>query len=1000
MNKSDLVKAMAGQLTTNNWDVVCCYNETKINALLSEKYQQGHLVSQVVFQCTYHDDLFDLDVTISAELTLKEPQLQFQLGERYLCLLTMPIEAGTYTMSSSDGRFKKTDIPKEALMVTCLVPMAAISGDSAVHSGGQVVVFDDALTMAQVILHFNNTEETVFDVKPMPNAEQQAAGLDLLKPQIKPAIIDQLKRFFKDNVREIDYAVGGVAKVTSPAGQVTLQPKSFIFSASKPDVKTDGTLNLYIQTQNSGNPQGDMVPAFQPGGTSMLPIPDGYTASMIVSADLLLKTYVQPQFKALGWTVSSKAVGEGVEVQLAKSDGVRIPGVHKMGVDQEWSQDVNVSFQSNPFTVLLNKNNLNVTWNFQQDVRWTSDFVCVQTGDVTHEDGVIQVNASCNKLFPLKVAAGSELHFDFTLAQSDFSAGTTRKSGGCPDFLSSAGDIGSQIQASVLPKIGTFSFNLNNIDVFSVSNLLFPGKNIFNIDAQEGFHVPRDLILFGNVADHLPVNPASLRALKLAAGPGQPVKDAPQFIAQILGDDGFASACLNKLTGKAPDFDDYLQAQGFDFQPDDLARALQAEAAQDLKVWGGVYKFLQPPGYQAKSMKISSKTGALTIDDAERTVTAQADGSFQWSEGTGTAAIRFADHQNTDGTVGANTFAGTITTPQDGGRPALVESVTGEQVISGSDSAWLTALEIVGVIAGVVGIPLMFKGFYDWIKDCRRSAPVAPASVDQVQQLAETQKELMKKAALDQLDPISRQMFDDNSDDFLEEYGDSFGGQAVDACKRDDMRGLGIEEMTTAIEARLREAANNFVKDKVKAMQQIELRQEFDGLADGMFMRLDRVLNFKEAAVQRQIEVMSRRVLSNMGAADYLKKCVKSAILSDQLHSLGQDAERITRDSVQAAGSLDLTRGELADVGRTVTQLQDQIQHASQPDVEQLKEQLKAQLDQQRQLREQEKAERERVEALERQQDEKQHDIDQLSPSQDAARREREEAGHHIPFVE
>ena len=500
VTKDDLINKMKGQLTTNNWDVVCCYNETKINELLAQKYKSGKLVTEVPFKGSYHDDFFDADVNIDGTLKLKEPLLNFVLGERYLCNLKMEIEGGSYNVEIT-GRPKKTeDIPGGVIELVSNVPMAAICGDTKkVEDGGKVIDFDSGSTSQSIFLHFQNTAQTTFDIVPVEGKEADAKNVDLYaNPNVRPVIIEIIKEYFKSNVEQIEYAVGGITNKKSDES-VVLLPKSFIFSASKPDPNKEGSLNLYIQTVNSGNPQGDLTPNFQPGGTAELPIPDGYTASLILSNNLMNKILID-QFKDIKINPELQTVSEGICIALKKDDKIKIPGVHTMGMDQCNSQDLNIDFNTSPYMFNLTLNNLQLSWSFSQRIKWTEDTVD-PTGGYIHDAGEIEVDASADKTFPLTSTSDQNLDFDCSLKESDINVTTKTIKKMWPSWMSGENTFKDDIKSKVPGAIGNVSFNLKSVSVFAVSSLLFPDNNIFNIDCKEGFHVPKDLILFGNIGE-------------------------------------------------------------------------------------------------------------------------------------------------------------------------------------------------------------------------------------------------------------------------------------------------------------------------------------------------------------------------------------------------------------------------------------------------------------------------------------------------------------------
>ena len=1010
MNKTDLINAMSGCITTNKWDVLCSFNESKINQLLAQKYQQGDLVSKVSFQTSYHDDLFDEDVTITVLLVLREPLLNFQIGERDLCHLTMPIQEGKYTMEAKGRPVKETDIPQDTLVITCLVPLAAISGDTQIHHGGSVIEFDDKDTSkAHVILHFQNTDETIFDIKPNSGFEPYVEKLDIMNPQIKEAVIEQLKQFFKEQVSEIDYSVGGLTNTGDPE-KLSLKPKSFIFAASKPDINKDGSLNLYIQTENSGNPQGDLLPTFEPGGGSALPIPDGYTASLVLSSDFMANYYLKNQFSLLGWAVSNQTAETGTMVALTKDKTVVVPGEHQMGRDQRFSDDVNISFKSNPFYLHLDKNSLNISWKFTQDVNWTEDSIDI-TGEVVHDAGIIAVTASCDKEFDLTVGQGKEIDFNITVQQNDFVVKAETKASSWPSFMSGEGYFDDAIKSQLPGAIGSFTFNLEAIDVFAVSNLLFPGQNIFNIDTKEGFHVPRDLILFGNVSDHLGegeeniekcgANQASVENAQIMSADvlNQAAKNATQFINQILTDDNFANTCLHKVQNLSPDFVDYIKSQGYDFEPDQLMDAYKSQAAVDIKLWAGVYKFTQPENYKDQTLKISSKTGQVWFGNNERTVTLLSDGSFQWTEGNSIVKIKFSEHIKDDGSVDPNTFQGTITTPGTGGQAGTTIDTSGEQVIyqKEEDSKWYDSvyLEVTSIVCTLLGIPLLVKGFYDWIKSHAKPGS-NPASVSEMQRLMQVQKELAKNDAQEDLEPKAKDLFNEVREEFLREFNNTLGKRTSDIASTLDPN-LSIDEKTERINEQLKAESDTFVKDKIKSMLELQLGQSFDQLQ--IRRQLNDILNFKDEVIEQNLDLVSNELIQKITGEDYLKKCITNTLHEDQVHDLRNESQQIINELSKVESELTKTQKEFADSNVAVDKLKENLANAkTDEEKEKIEEEIRLQKELQKELQQKIDETQNNIDDLNDRKEENNRQIEEEKRLEREAEEKRKESERNIKF--
>ena len=281
---------------------------------------------------------------------------------------------------------------------------------------------------------------------------------------------------------------------------LTVTPKSFIFVQCKPNENADGSLNLYIQTDNSGNPQGDLTPSFQPGGTAIPSIPDGYSASLILSNNFMQNSFFTSQLNKDGWTTAPQAATQGIVYHLTKNEKIHVPGVSQMGTDQQHSDDVNINFNTTPFVFSLDERGVAISFHFSQKVNWREAFVDVQTGDVLREHGSFNAHVDVNKHLQPTVSAEDVLNFGTNVGKGDAKVSLTDVKHSLPGFLSSSSDVEDKIKKKIPDKIGTYQFGFQGVGVFIISNLLFPGKNVFKIDTSEGIHAPKDLILFGNIS--------------------------------------------------------------------------------------------------------------------------------------------------------------------------------------------------------------------------------------------------------------------------------------------------------------------------------------------------------------------------------------------------------------------------------------------------------------------------------------------------------------------
>lgn len=492
--KKDLLLAMTGHASTNKWDIVCCYHEDIINNIFKEKYKQGKLVTDVKLKGSYQDPFMG-EIMLEADLVLHEPELQFVAGTRNISQLTMPILSGSCTLTpkSDPSKAKSYTIDPNVLQVVGNIPLAAASGDTEeVHDGTCPIVFKDGtITTQQVFLHFKNVSETTFNIVPVPSKEEDAHKQVIYQENIRPEIIALITTFFKEEVSEIDYSMGGISNA-SKKGATTILPKSFIFSVSKPDNNSAGCLNLYIQSVDSGNPPGDVNPSFQPAGNTISPVPDGYTASLILSGDFMGKLLASllSDKKA---KFCSNTDGLLMQINIAKS--ISYPGYHHDA--NHWFKGINIDISNTPMYLNLKQDKMNVTLNSPSNSGGYANWdLC--DGEMLGGSGKITVSFSVNETFDLKLTSDGMLQFNFTLNQSgvNVSADIHVSSGG---WTIDEKPIIDGIKSSIPPAVGTISVSMNQVNVFVVSNLLFPDQNKLNFTGGDSFYMPHDLIVFGNI---------------------------------------------------------------------------------------------------------------------------------------------------------------------------------------------------------------------------------------------------------------------------------------------------------------------------------------------------------------------------------------------------------------------------------------------------------------------------------------------------------------------
>lgn len=501
----DLISSMAEGPSTNRWDIVCSYSLEQLNAMLQANYgkENSGIVKEVKLSTIRNNPLGDEKFTISYDILFDAPSLEFIAGINGMCNLKMKIASGTYTVTPEGSiNGKTTPIPQGKYTIIGAFPLVAVYGNNEkkAESGTVIVFSSNQSDRANITLHFSNTTATKWSVDPAPGPQDQ----DILETYFLPV----LEQYFRDQVQEIDYVLASLKSqqcFNSSSGPIVIEPYSFVFVTAGD--QTNGILSLYIQTVNSGNEQGNLAPSFQPGDKAMLPIPQGYHASLILSKDFLQKVYLLPQLthsNFINVVKSTAPIGIG-------NDGCTVKGAYNstkkldrscinFSYDQVVFNPFTIDYKNWPFTFAFSQNNLKVSMSLSESVPWRSSSV-TPYGPVPGPAGTATAIISLNKCFDLASICkltDEDIAMGFTVSPEDYH--TTVQPG--TDDSCWNNKMASKVTKGIMNAIGsiipTTRFSLGGINFFKETNLLFPGQKILTFDASVGIHIPCDLILIGN----------------------------------------------------------------------------------------------------------------------------------------------------------------------------------------------------------------------------------------------------------------------------------------------------------------------------------------------------------------------------------------------------------------------------------------------------------------------------------------------------------------------
>lgn len=495
-----------GTSATNGWDIVCSYGVDALNKVLQDSHTQGRIDSKISVTADRTNPLSHKKSTITFNLDLGAPTLRFIAGMSGFCELSIPISSATYDIveddsnnsgsaSSSSGAPDSSTLPA-GYSIIARVPLAATFGDTSVSAAaaGQVVTFE-ADSTASMVIHFKagSSTGTKFDIDgPDPGVDYS----DLIYIYMLPAI----EKYFSTEVTELDYCLAALTNKPSDSTVMTIDPKSFIFASDT------GILSLYIQTSNSGNPQGDLNPVFEPGGVEMLAVPDGKTASLIFSKQFIQNLYLLPVMQKSGTVQIDDVTGSSDEVKglhftlvPTQSTLTIAPGVHPPrdnGADDNAVSidSINIDFNALPIKISLVKDIGAVDWHFSQDLEWEWMKSTNPKGEPTISKGDLTVTIDLNYSISMTNVTDDSLTLDFEVGADQYNVTS-------PDgFWDEIIDDPATIQTTVQAAVPALNFNFGGINFFAASNLLFPNKSSFKIDTVKGISVPGDLLIVGDIS--------------------------------------------------------------------------------------------------------------------------------------------------------------------------------------------------------------------------------------------------------------------------------------------------------------------------------------------------------------------------------------------------------------------------------------------------------------------------------------------------------------------
>lgn len=512
MNQKKLLESIKESMTCN-WDVLCSYDEEKINKVLAKKFEAGEnkLVSEIKYSKKYEDKFRKTTNLYELMLTLKAPKIHFLTGERNICQVDMPIEKGRFTLSEKrkgEEEFEELgteEIKENEIILRCDVPLSATAGDGIRNEEGKISFVQENKT-SKIYLHFKHSDLTVF--KLIPYSEEVEENSILFSPDMCSDIMEGVIYAFLESVDEVQYELGAVSNSTEYGNE--LVPKSFIFAAYKAADSAKGCLNIYIQTQNSGFGQGDSSPAFLVSGSSVSPYPDDpsedkkYSAALYIKKEVLLDRMISPGLPKNITAAFGNDEEKRLEIWYYLDKEVTIPKIKSIpGVSLLKSEDTVFNINEAPIKLLFDGEAIHVSW--------TYTFKCRFKGKIgfgvssMHISETATVVAVYDDIVDISKESAESLKIAFNMSEkSKYKFDITTKTGGFPGVFASLddeSDLERHLKKQLPFSVEDMKLDISSISVFTVANILMPGTHIFQFSHKDGVYRPNDIVMYGNVVD-------------------------------------------------------------------------------------------------------------------------------------------------------------------------------------------------------------------------------------------------------------------------------------------------------------------------------------------------------------------------------------------------------------------------------------------------------------------------------------------------------------------
>ncbi|EAW17008.1 uncharacterized protein NFIA_003640 [Aspergillus fischeri NRRL 181] len=478
MTKSLPVKELHEKLkhktTTDKWDILVSYSEKQLNQFLKKTWDASASVDFTNVHFEQNLGHGKHAYTQMYDLRFHAPDLEFDTTSGYV-YLTMPLSGKS--RATDDKPEDAIEIPEGHYSFKVRTQIVGMKGDGGSQTSDSLFHFDDNSESTYYITFHFDTQ----------NSNWQCLVKDKSDPALTNdlnQLVNEVKNWFAahDNVQWIDYSMAEVSN-SSPnsesASDDLLTPSKFVFSCQP------GVLSVFIHSKGGTRGLGNNPPQFGlEHEQHVTPVPTEYHASIIISRELFLETYLVKNIKKLASSLSKNdpvkiiSVDNGLKLELRydKDKVIKCANFRSYSYDMAF-EDLNVDMNTHPLVLTVEDDANDLTpkaswkWDFSGEVVYTN---------IPHFRG-LPFQMSVNHKTDFAEINGNVINATIKFGANDQPKVTFDR---------------KNFDRLISFKLDTFDLHMPQLNFFRTQNIFAPGKQMINA---KKLMLPYDLVLLGDI---------------------------------------------------------------------------------------------------------------------------------------------------------------------------------------------------------------------------------------------------------------------------------------------------------------------------------------------------------------------------------------------------------------------------------------------------------------------------------------------------------------------